>query len=745
MATSTIFKSFSTPIEDKSLILIAKDIATGKYQKEVEEIRQLISKGNKEAANHKKKQLLAFTPSGTFYDKRILPNLLSYNKFIHLDFDNISITQLENAKKIISYIPYTFLCFTSPSGNGLKVFIETNAELNNHEITYKEVLAYYENKTGLKADPSCKDITRLCFMSFDPNLFKNLKNEIFSLKALSNKEQEALPFSSSHTITDNEGNLSELEYIFEHQIEFTNQKIQYVNGNRNNYLFQLASNCNRVGLPIKETLSLCIERFDLDKREIEHAINSAFKSHQHEFGKYKSLSQTTSLEGESQIDCLKEIPVIPADIYHKLPVILRKAALVFSEPRERDVLFTGALTNLSGCLHQVKGTYAGSEVFANLFSFSIAPAASGKGALKFAKMLVDEYHTNTLRQSKEAEALYNHALLEFKQRANHKKKGDTSIDEAPQKPKFKVVFIPANTSYAKILWHLEQNEGTGIMCETEADTLGNVFKQDWGSYSDMLRKAFHHERISSSRKSDNEFTEVDNPRLSISLSGTPGQVAGLISSSEDGLFSRFLYYMYKVEQSWNDVSPKSNPINLTEHFRNLSARVNEMIQFLMQGETIVSLTDQQWELLNNTCSQWLNETVAFVSEDASSLVKRLGLILFRICMVFTAMRKYENGDLSREVTCIDDDFDSALKLAETYLQHGLLMFNNLPKQNGGVNFKKVDSKQSFFNALPENFSRKQALEISKSFHYSPRTVDSMLNKALGKFLRKEGSGNYIKI
>ena len=54
-----------------------------------------------------------------------------------------------------------------------------------------------------------------------------------------------------------------------------------------------------------------------------------------------------------------------------------------------------------------------------------------------------------------------------------------------------------------------------------ADTLSNVFKQEWGSYSDLLRKAFHHERVSSSRKENNKFTEVINPKLSIALSGTP--------------------------------------------------------------------------------------------------------------------------------------------------------------------------------------------------------------------------------
>jgi len=104
----------------------------------------------------------------------------------------------------------------------------------------------------------------------------------------------------------------------------------------------------------------------------------------------------------------------------------------------------------------VKGVFAGNEVFPNMFSFAIAPAASGKGALKFAKMMADDYHSFVLKASREAESQYNQELSEHKQKISSKKKGDTSTEEGPSKPTFKVVYIPANTSYAKILWHLEQ-------------------------------------------------------------------------------------------------------------------------------------------------------------------------------------------------------------------------------------------------------------------------------------------------
>jgi hypothetical protein len=42
-----------------------------------------------------------------------------------------------------------------------------------------------------------------------------------------------------------------------------------------------------------------------------------------------------------------------------------------------------------------------------------------------------------------------------------------------------------------------------------------------------------------------------------------------------------------------------------------------------------------------------------------------------------ALRKIQNGDFSKDVTCKDEDFQTALMLSDVYLQHILLMFNNL--------------------------------------------------------------------
>ncbi|MCB0777589.1 MAG: DUF3987 domain-containing protein, partial [Chitinophagaceae bacterium] len=660
MAACTIFKNFATPVEDVSLIILSNWIASDKYKEPVTEIRDLITQGKTEEAQALKQQLPAFTPSATFKEKRLLPNMEQYSSFVHLDFDKLSKEELDAAFQIIADIPYTFLCFISPSGNGLKVFIEVNIGAEHHDTAYLQVMQYYQSATGLKADEKCKDITRLCFVSYDPQLYKNIYNEKFQVKDM---PVSNLSLTSTPVIQLVEESSSSDEYIlqFQQQVLFTNQKSAYTDGNRNNYIYLLASNCNRAGIPEQNTLELCAQHYTLSEKEIKASVRSAFTHHKPEFAKFANAANPqTNEEAPPGEDYLKNTPAIPDSIYQQMPELLQQGAMVFTDQRERDVFLTGALAILSGCLPGVKGVYAGNEVFPNLFSFAIAPAASGKGALKFAKMLADEYHSFVLKASREAEMQYNQQMSEHKQKLHSKKKTDTSMEELPVKPAFKVLYIPANTSYAKILWHLEQNEGTGIICETEADTLGNVFKQEWGSYSDMLRKSFHHERLSSSRKGNNEFTEVNAPSLSIALSGTPNQVTGLIASSEDGLFSRFIFYAFKVEQQWKDVSPTANNINLTEHFKNLSLTVFKMVLFLQREETIVELSASQWQQLNQSCKAWLNEVTMFTAEEAASIVKRLGLIMYRMAMLFTALRKFENGEVATILICTDEDFNTAL-------------------------------------------------------------------------------------
>ena len=138
MAVVTLFKNFSTSVEDVSLIILSNWLASDKYKVQVQEIRNLIAQGKTEEAQAKKQQLPAFTPSATFKEKRLMPNMEQYSGFVHLDFDKLTPEQLDAALRTIAAIPYTFLCFISPSGNSLKVFIEVTTGAVHHETATRK-------------------------------------------------------------------------------------------------------------------------------------------------------------------------------------------------------------------------------------------------------------------------------------------------------------------------------------------------------------------------------------------------------------------------------------------------------------------------------------------------------------------------------------------------------------------------------------------------------------------------------
>ncbi|MEZ5001425.1 MAG: DUF3987 domain-containing protein [Chitinophagales bacterium] len=747
MASSTIYKNFNQPIENKALLLIVKDIIEGKYKEPIEAIRMAIGMGKPERANQFKKELVAFTPSGVFDGGRKMEYFKMYSGFVHLDFDKLVPDELQIAKEKIQSIPYTFACFISPSGNGLKVFIEVDSTMEHHKTAYAQVQAYYEKELGIEADPKCKDITRLCFVSYDPDGYKNMQNQKFTVKTEKDLQPNS-PTAPKTVVTQNlnSNENSSSSEIFTQCIVFTENKESYAEGNRNNFIYQLACNCNRRGLLQDDALHFILNTYDLNPSEIQAAVKSAYENNSIQFAAHQNYNKLIQPSGSIDYeDYLKNTPTIDEQLFDNLPEVLRKGTMAFTDARERDVFFTGALSILSGCLPNVSGVYAQQTVFPNLFSFIIAPAASGKGALKFAKVLADPYQESIIEQSNQDKSIYQAELAQYKVEQRNRKKDDSETPEEPVKPPFKVVFIPANTSSAAILSHIKQNDGKGIICETEADSMGAVFKQDWGGYSDMLRKAFHHETISISRKTDNEYIIIKDTKLSVALSGTPGQVSNIISSAEDGLFSRFIFYSFKVEQVWKDVSPFGNTLNLNDHFATLSQNVLEMINFLEAYPTQIQLTKEQWQTINYTGQQWLKEVTTFTAEEAGSVVKRLGLILYRIAMIFTSLRKFDNGDCSKNVTCIDEDFEMALMIANVYLQHGLLMYNNLPKKEETGLFKGANNKKQLFEALPQNFKREEAIIIGKKYQLKDRSIDNLLKSLLGTHLTQPSYGHYQKI
>ena len=305
----TIFKNFNEVVEHKTISTILEEIKTGKYRPGIIYLRKSLAENKTEAYNKAKKSLPAFTPSGKFVGGRKLEFLAEYSSCIILDIDKLSAADLQNAKHLANQSEFTFASFISPSGNGLKILVKINSDKANHKEAFLLVQAHYESILKLEIDKSGKDLTRLCFYSYDENLYYNENAKIFSVT-----EQEKEPKANIErefkrtepTIVINS------DAIYNHCVNFTEKKVQFVNGSRNVFVHQLACNLNRKGVLLQEALGYILTDFGYDEKEVTQAVNSAY-GNSHEFGKnekyeapknptQKTQKPTTIIEDEDDED-----------------------------------------------------------------------------------------------------------------------------------------------------------------------------------------------------------------------------------------------------------------------------------------------------------------------------------------------------------------------------------------------------------------------------------------------------------
>ena len=176
MATKKLsfYNNIKIPQNDKKDFLeIIQIIKSTIYKSSIENLRQQLYGGNDELAKTTKESLPAFTPSGVFKNDHKATSLIEYSGIIHVDIDKISELELNELEQKIKNSNDILAFFRSPSGKGLKVFFKCDDIKENHTKNIIKLLSYFKNKYGIEPDKSCKDINRLCFISFDQNAFYN--------------------------------------------------------------------------------------------------------------------------------------------------------------------------------------------------------------------------------------------------------------------------------------------------------------------------------------------------------------------------------------------------------------------------------------------------------------------------------------------------------------------------------------------------------------------------------------------
>ena len=247
---------------------------------------------DKEKANKLKLNLPSICFSGKFGADRKDEQLVAHSGFIVLDFDDIS--DLRDKQTEIIQKDFVYACWVSPSGNGLKALVKI-ADGKKHREHFQSLQEVFP-----EVDRSGINVSRVCYESFDPDIYVNEKAVVYT-KA---KKIEKILVNEIETIDDSENFRRILKWL-------TNKNDAFVTGERNTYIFKLASACCRFGINEEAALSLISAEYlvsnDFTMSEMKSAVKSGYRANRAIAGsailqKEKLVNKTTNFE----IDVKKE-------------------------------------------------------------------------------------------------------------------------------------------------------------------------------------------------------------------------------------------------------------------------------------------------------------------------------------------------------------------------------------------------------------------------------------------------------
>jgi hypothetical protein len=249
--------------EINEVLLSFKD---GSNSSKIEAIR---NESNKEKRNNAKSKLVSVCFSGEF-SRRAAKNIIKHSGFACLDFDDLP--SFEGAvclRDSLQDNEYIYSAFISPSGNGVKAIVKIPPEIENHKKYYEALCETFDSFLDTKT----KDVSRVCYESFDPDLFINEKSKVWVLKKEYTEVAQKTNYPRHFQIIDTSKKVDVI-------LKWFNRKFTLNAGERNNNLFKLSCALNRAGLQKDEAYSMFKNFYSvgLTDSEIESVIKSGYKN-----------------------------------------------------------------------------------------------------------------------------------------------------------------------------------------------------------------------------------------------------------------------------------------------------------------------------------------------------------------------------------------------------------------------------------------------------------------------------------
>ncbi len=407
---------------------------------------------------------------------------------------------------------------------------------------------------------------------------------------------------------------------------------------------------------------------------------------------------------------------------NNLPELMKNVLSLAHTPAEKDMLLMSALTACSGVMPNLYFKYGvtAKRYYPNLQLFIVGSAACGKGIANVALDLVKPIH-----------------------------------DKMP-------LIIPGDATYPAFYQTLARQHGRGYIHESEGSVITDIWRSSTANYNTALRKAAEHETISRARC--REASVIENPQLSMVLTGTFSQYHALVPSIENGYFSRLITLIVDEHQAFNSsyVEPSENSGDVIQAAAEKLYHLYESLLFTHPRE--FSLTKEQKNRLGHHLETAYPTLIRMLGEEFHSVVLRMAVHIERIAMILSALRlspfissKFDLDNPSSSVspeshsgplTCSDIDYATAELIGNKLIFH-MAQAYQLIKGTEKIEAPKVkplDQKQILLSLLPEEFESKTLLAEAQSQGIPQSTVMRWCSQWIDRgTLCRLSFGHYKKI
>lgn len=774
---SFYFSVFDEHAVDMTLKEFVELLRGERWKAQVEEYQRLKASGRETEAKKLKRKLAALVIAGRCEGSHAETNLKQWSGDAMLDVDKCN-GRVSEFLQVLKDTPWVKAAWRSVSYDGLKLVVRVEAEsVDEYRLAYALVAWHVAQLLAFPCDMSCKNPTRPCFASYDPEAFFRPDTEVFPWRRFVTEHPDRVgeilaelkvktPAGASGPPVAASGMLHTFFNEFLEQNPF-------VDGKKNEFLLKLGRIARYKGVGEEELArlkTLAVERLagmGCAAGDIPPRIDSGYRyadmnkgpetpaSRAHKAqGSPMRYSEPNEGEEEAELEKLeadklrREVPCLPDELFDRLPDFLKRGLTHVRNKRERDILLLSMITNISGCLPGVRMNYGGMVYSADLYLVALAGSGRGKGVMQLAAILpaaIQEYYDELNRKD---EREYRQKLLKWnlEERLAAQEKRVPDLDQCPEMPVERILKVAPNISKSQLILALEAGGAVGlVMNASELDMISSAMHQEYGKHDDVMRAASQHEEVSSYFKTDHRLVVVSDPHLALCASGTPAQLHKFISSLENGMYSRVAFYVGQAHWEYKSANPGKARLDMRAYFKGMGEELLRMFIFLSGSPTEVVFTEEQWKEHTERFRTYLREVVAEDDDSPGAIVLRHGLMMSRIAMVLTALRKCEPQWNTSEWECSDEDFHTAMQIVDVLLEHSLLLSTSMDDTAGRIRPVKAFFKlRPVLKKMPREFTYSELMAAANEAGLPTASVKRYLLRLVYYQIVEKEDGKYRK-